>query len=407
MSKKKQKPYGLGTQAVHAGEDRKKPWDALTTPIYQTSTFLFNDSATVKAYTSKELDRFEYGRYSGPTERAAGNKIKALEGADDAILFSSGMAAVCTTLSALLSAGDHLVCSSELYKKSLQFILEDLSRWDIEATTVPVEDHKAAAAAVRPNTKIIFIETPTNPYMSIGDLPAYAKIAKKAGALLFVDATFATPYNMKPIDLGADLVMHSATKYFGGHNDLLAGVVMGNDLAVMEKIRGFHKKFGACMDPHCAYLLIRGLKTFPLRMARANASALELAQFLDNHPAVQRCFYPGLPSHPQHQLAKKQMTGFGGVVSFWIDAPLGQVNKFLDSLELCLVGPSLGGVETLVYHPATTSFYDITRKERLELGILDELVRISVGAEDPEDLIADIDQALGKIKTRGTKKAKK
>ena len=327
-----------------------------------------------------------------------------MELANDVILFSSGMAAVCTPLSALLSQGDHLVCSDELYKKSLQYILEDMSRWGIEATTVPVEDVKGAAAAVRPNTKMIFVESPTNPYMRLADVPAYAKIAKKAGALLLVDSTFATPYNMRPFELGADLVMHSATKYFGGHNDILAGCLLGNDVDLMDKIRGFHKKFGACIDPHCAYLLIRGLKTFPMRMERVNASALKLAQFLDKHPAVSKTFYPGLPSHPQHQLAKKLLTGFGGVVSFWVDAPLSQVNRFLDALELCFVGPSLGGVETLVYHPATTSFYDITRKERIELGILDELVRISVGAEDPDDLIADIDQALAKVKTRGSKR---
>lgn len=404
MSKKSSKPLDISTTAIHGGEEREKPWDALTTPIYQTSTFLFHDTATVKDYTSKKLFRYEYGRYGGPTERAAGQKIKALEEANDVILFSSGMAAVCTPLSALLSQGDHLVCSDELYKKSLQYILEDMSRWGIEATTVPVEDVKGAAAAVRPNTKMIFVESPTNPYMRLADVPAYAKIAKKAGALLLVDSTFATPYNMRPLDMGADLVMHSATKYFGGHNDILAGCLLGNDVDLMDKIRGFHKKFGACIDPHCAYLLIRGLKTFPMRMERVNASALKLAQFLDKHPAVSKTFYPGLPSHPQHQLAKKLLTGFGGVVSFWVDAPLSQVNRFLDALELCFVGPSLGGVETLVYHPATTSFYDITRKERIELGILDELVRISVGAEDPDDLIADIDQALAKVKTRGSKR---
>ncbi len=395
---------GLSTKAVHGGEDRRKPWDSLTTPIFQTSTFVFHDTDTVEAYTSKQLDRFEYGRYSGPTERAAARKLMELEGAQDAILFASGMAAVCTTLSALLSQGDHIVCSSELYKKSLQFVLEDLSRWGVEATPTPVEDVKAAEKAIRPNTKLVFIETPTNPYLRLGDIAAYARVAHKAGAWLFVDATFATPCNLKPLELGADLVMHSATKYFGGHNDLLAGALLGNDLDLMEKVRGFHKKFGACIDPHCAYLLIRGLKTLPLRMERCNASALKLAKFLDAHPAVRQCFYPGLPSHPQHALAKRMMKGFGGVVSFWLDAPLSQVNKFLNSLELCFMGPSLGGVETLVYHPASTSFYDITREERIQLGILDELVRVAVGCEDVEDLIADFEQALAKVKPRGKKK---
>lgn len=397
MSKTEKRALGLSTRAVHAGEERKKPWDALTTPIYQTSTFLFHDTETVKLYTSKKLDRFEYGRYGGPTERAAGRKIADLEGADDVILLASGMCAATTTMLSLLSSGDHVIVPGELYKKTLQFILEDLSRYGIRCTRVPIDDVDQLKAAVEPATKMIVAETPTNPYLRVADIPKLVAVAKKAGALLVVDSTFATPYNLNPLALGADLVLHSATKYLAGHNDILAGAILGpNDL--VERIRGFHKKVGGIIDAHCSYLLVRGLKTFALRVQQQNASAMKIAQFLAQHPKVAQTFYPGLPNHPDHRVAKRLMRGFGGVVTMLVDAPLRQVNRFLDSLELCFVGPSLGGVETLVYHPATTSYYEVTKKEREALGITDQLVRIAVGVEDADDLIADIAQALDRVK---------
>ena len=407
MSKRKTENArrGLSTQAVHSGEDRKKSWDALTTPIYQTSTFVFHDTKTVKRYTSKQLDRFEYGRYGGPTERAAGRKIASLERAEDAILFASGMCAATTTLMALLSSGDHVVVAGEVYKKTLQFIMEDLPRYGIRCTRVPIDDVSKLRAAVEPPTKMILTETPTNPYMRVADIPKFAAVTKKAGALLLVDSTFATPCNLNPLSLGADLVLHSATKYLAGHNDILAGAVLGS-AELVDRIRGFHKKVGGIIDAHCCYLLIRGMKTLALRVQHQNTSAMKIARFMDKHPKVQQTFYPGLPSHPDHRVAKRLMRGFGGVVTFLLDGTLSQVNRFIDSLELCFVGPSLGGVETLVYHPASTSYYDVTKKEREALGITDQLLRIAVGVEDTHDLIADIAQALDKVKTRKIKRKK-
>ena len=397
MSKpERPKGPGVSTQAVHAGEERKKSWDSLTTPIFQTSTFVFHDSKTVGLYTSKQLDRFEYGRYGGPTERAAAQKIAALEDAEDVILFASGMCAATTTLLALLSSGDHVVIAGDVYKKTLQFCLQDLPRFGIEATQARINDMEQLSQAMRPSTKIVLCETPTNPYLRVADIPQLAAAAKQNGALLIVDSTFGTPYNIKPLQLGADLVIHSATKYMGGHNDILAGAVLGPN-SLIEPVRTYHKKVGGIIDAHCAYLLVRGLKTFALRLERQNASAITIAQFLESHPKVKQTYYPGLPSHPDHEIAARLMQGHGGVVTMLIDAELPEVNRFLDSLELCFVGPSLGGVETLVYHPATTSYYDVTKQERDALGIVDQLVRIAVGVEDPEDLIEDIEQALAKV----------
>ena len=394
---------GLSTQAVHSGEDRKKPWDTLTTPIYQTSTFLFHDTKDVERYTSGQLDRFEYGRYGGPTERAAGQKIAALEGAEDFVLFASGMCAATSTLMALLSQGDHLVVAGELYKKTLQFIQDDLPRFGIRCTCVGIDDLDQLNDAIEPTTKLIIAESPTNPYLRVADIPALAEIARKHGILLIVDSTFATPYNLNPLSLGADLVIHSATKYLAGHNDILAGVVLGPS-GLIDRVRDFHKKVGGMIDAHCCYLLIRGLKTFALRVSHQNASAMKIAQFLEGHPKVQQTFYPGLPSHPNHRVARRLMRGFGGVVTMLLDAPLSQVNRFMNSLKLCFVGPTLGGVETLVYHPASTSFYELTKPEREALGITDQLIRIAVGIEDTDDLLADLAQALDKVKGRNKSK---
>lgn len=398
-SKSNDRPQGFSTRAVHAGEARKKPWDSLTTPIYQTSTFLFHDTDTVKLYTSKQLDRFEYGRYGGPTERAAGQKIADLEGAEDVLLFASGMCAATTTMLALLSSGDHIVVPGELYKKTLQFILGDLPRYGIRCTRVPIDDVGQIKAAIEPGTKMIFVESPTNPYLRVADIPKLAAVAKQAGVVLAVDSTFATPLNLRPLELGADLVIHSVTKYLAGHNDILAGAVLGSNKQV-EPIRVFHKKLGGIIDPHACYLLIRGLKTLALRVQQQNSSAMKIAQFLHKHPKVRQTFYPGLPSHPDHRVAKRLMGGFGGVVTLLIDGPLSQVNRFINSLKLCFVGPTLGGVETLVYHPASTSYYDVSKAEREALGITDQLIRIAVGVEDTDDLIADLDQALGHVKKR-------
>jgi len=399
MAKRKRQrkaDLGLATRAVHAGEERKKWADVIATPIAQTSTFIFQNTKDLQDFTSKKKARFEYGRYGNPTELVAARRIASLEGAEDCLLFASGMSAVTTTLLALLSKGDHIIITDDIYKKTWRFCTSDLPRFGIEYSIAPMGDYKKLEAMVQPNTKIIFSESPTNPYLYIVDLEKLGDVARRAKALFIIDGTFATPYNQRPLEHGADLVVHSATKYFGGHNDLLAGAIVGSR-KLMEKIRTFHQTSGAVIDPHCAFLLIRSLKTFPLRVERSNQSAMRLAEFLEGHPKVDRVYYPGLKSHPQHKIAKKQMDGFGGVVTFLTKGNLDGAKRLLNSLRLCFIGPSLGGTETLISHPAMGSYYDMTREQRYDLGITDTLFRLALGMEDPEDIIADLEQGLKKV----------
>ncbi|MEW6359422.1 MAG: aminotransferase class I/II-fold pyridoxal phosphate-dependent enzyme [Planctomycetota bacterium] len=388
--------WGLATRAVHAGETRQKWSDVIATPIAQTSTFVFQNTKDIQDYTSKKKARFEYGRYGNPTELVASRRIASLEGAEDCLLFASGMNAVTTTFLALLSKGDHIVITDDIYKKTWSFCTSDLPRFGIECSIAPMGDYKKLEAMVRPNTKIIFSESPTNPYLYVVDLERLGDIARRKKALFIIDATFATPVNQRPLEHGADIVLHSVTKYLGGHNDLLGGAIVGSNKLV-EKVRTFHKTMGGVMDPHCAFLLIRGLKTFAVRVERANRTAMRVAEFLEKHPKVEKVYYPGLKSHPQHKIAKKQMDGFGGVVTFLAKGNLAGAKRLLNSLKLCFIGPSLGGTETLITHPAMGTYYDMTRKQRYELGITDTLFRLAVGMEDAEDLIADLKQALKKV----------
>jgi len=257
-------------------------------------------------------------------------------------------------------------------------------------------DYKQLARSIKKNTKIIFSESPTNPYLNIIDMERMLKIRENWDGLMVIDSTFATPYNQKPLEWGMDLVIHSATKYLAGHNDILAGAVLGRK-ELLEKITDFQYTTGATIDPHCCYLLLRGIKTAALRVAYQNESAMKIAEFLEGHPKIRKVFYPGLPSHPHHQIATEQMDGYGGVVSFWTKGNLKKVNKFLDSLQSIYIAPSLGGVESLMSHPATVTYYRNTRKERYALGITDQLCRLALGIEDPEDIIDDLDQALWKM----------
>jgi cystathionine gamma-synthase len=381
--------------SVHAGEDRRRYADAITTPIVQTSTYVFKDSKEVEAYTKHGKARFEYGRYGNPTEQVAQRRLAALEGAEDCVLFASGMSAIVTTILALVKRGDHLVITDDAYKKTLEFCSQYLQRFGVTCTIVPFGDYGALDRAVRRSTRFIFSESPTNPYLNIFDLPRLRAIARRHGVLTVIDSTFATPINQRPLEWGVDLVIHSATKYLAGHNDILAGAVLGSR-ALIEPIRLLHKAFGGVLDPHCSYLLVRGLKTLPLRVERQNQTALKLARFLEGHPRVERVYYPGLASHPHHAIAKEQMSGFGGVVSFDIRGNLATAKRFMDRLRLCSIAPSLGGVETLITHPATVTYYRETRKQRYALGITDTLFRVAVGVEDADDLIADLDQALAR-----------
>jgi cystathionine gamma-synthase len=338
--------------------------------------------------------RGEYGRYGNPTTLVAEGKLAALEGADRAVLFATGMNAITTTFLAFLSSGDHAVVIRDSYRRTREFTTTYLPRWGIETTLVDIDQPEDLAKAVRPNTRMIFAETPTNPYLRILDLSYVAGIAKEKGILTAVDSTFATPINIRPLELGIDLVIHSATKYLAGHNDLLAGVVLGNHtlLSQLEFMRGLLGGFGG---PHDAYLLIRGLKTLALRVRQQNASGLKVAQFLEGHPAVENVYYPGLPSHPDYAVAQGQMKGFGGVVSFELSGDKDLTSKFVDLVELPYVGPTLGGVEGIIQQQAL--FVSLDEKERRATGIRDNLVRYALGIEDAEDIIADLAQALKRL----------
>ncbi|MFW6133780.1 MAG: trans-sulfuration enzyme family protein [Planctomycetota bacterium] len=390
---------GFSTRAIHAGEDRSRYADSITTPIVQTSTYVFKDTDEIAAYTRGGKERFEYGRYGNPTELVAARRLAALEEAEDCVVFSSGMSAVTTTILAMVRAGDHIVITDDAYKKTLEFCSSYLQRFGVDCTIVPFGDYDALDRAVRDETAFIFSESPTNPYLNIFDLERLGEIAERHDVRTVIDSTFATPINQRPLQWGVDLVIHSGTKYLGGHNDILAGAVLGRG-ELIEPIRALHKAIGGVIDPHCCYLLLRGMKTLPLRVTRQNASAQRVAEFLADHPRVKRVYYPGLVDHPHHDIAVRQMSGFGGVVTFDVKGRLSDVKRFLDALELCYIAPSLGGVETLVTHPASVSYYNQTRKRRYELGITDTLVRLAVGIEEPEDVIADLDQALRKTGSR-------
>lgn len=396
-------PRDLSTACVRAGQPRQDAYDAVTTPISCTSTYAFGSSAELRDHFEGRTNREEYGRYGNPTVRAAEEKLAALDGGGDACLFASGMAAVTTTLFALLKKGDHVVLTADCYRRTRSFVQNFLARYGVDATLVPAGDLAALEAGVRPETRVIVTESPTNPYLRVADIEGIAAIKKKFPKVkVLVDSTFATPINQRPLEQGADLVIHSATKYLGGHNDLLAGVVTG-DAGLVSVVRDLRGVLGGVLDPHAAYLLIRGIKTLALRVERQNRTALAVAQFLEAHPAVERVFYPGLPSHPDHELASKTMSGFGGVISFVLRTSLEGTARALDACQLATVAPSLGGVETLIEQPALMSFYELTPQERAAIGIRESLVRLAVGIEDEKDIIADLERVLATV-SQATKK---
>lgn len=387
---------GASTLAVHGGEPRTKPGNAITTPIMQTATYTFADTSELCDHFEGRIEREEYGRYGNPTQRIAERKLAALEGAEDALLLSSGMAAVTTTLFAMLSKGAHVVVTDDAYRRTRQFLNQTLRRFGVDVSTVPAGDYIRLEEAIRPSTRILFSESPTNPYNRVVDLERLAAIGRKHRVKTVIDATFATPVNQRPIEFGIDLVIHSATKYLGGHNDLLAGAVLGSE-ALVSGIRDLQAITGAVPDPFSAYLLIRGLKTLALRVKQQNANAQALAEFLEAHPKVARVHYPGLESHPEHALAKQQMQGFGAVVSFEVVGDLAAGTRLVDACTIPRIAPSLGGVESLIEQPALMSFYELSTEERLQVGIKDSLIRYAVGIEDGADLIADIAAALDRV----------
>ena len=386
-------PKGASTQSVHGGERDHQTSDSITTPIHQTSTYWFKDSEQVRAYQEGRLDRDEYGRYGNPTLRGGQRKLAELEGAEDALFFASGMCAATTAFLALLPQNGHLVITSDCYRRTRQFCNEYLVKLGVETTVIDPSDISQLKNALRDNTALFFTEAPTNPYLRVIDIPEAVQVCHAQGVRVIIDTTFATPINLRPIEQGADLVVHSATKYLGGHNDLLAGAAAGNK-DIIEELRHAVGILGGILDAHPAYLLLRGMKTLALRMERHNNNGQAIAQILEAHPNVRRVFYPGLASHPDHAVASRSMSGYGGVVSFEIEGDFDATTRFVDACRIPYIAPSLGGVEALIEMPALMSYWDKSAEERQALGISDSLVRLSCGIEDPKDLIADLEQAL-------------
>ena len=387
---------GSATSSVHAGELRQQEANAITTPIYQTSTFWFRNSKEVTDFQEGKSKREEYGRYGNPTWRSVERKISALEGGEETVLFASGMCAATTTFMALLPEGSHLIVTSDCYRRTRQFINQFLSRMSVETTVIEPSNLEAFEAAIRPNTKIFFTESPTNPYLRVVDVPAFTEVAHANGVKVIIDSTFATPVNHRALGDGADLVLHSATKYLGGHNDLLAGTVTG-PRELIEPVRSALGVLGGIIDAHAAWLLLRGIKTLDIRMERHNSNGLALATYLERHPKIRKVWYPGLKSHPDFEIAQRIMSGAGGVVTFEIETDLEGAMRFIDATTIPYQAPSLGGVESLIELPVTMSFWDVPKPKRLELGITDSLVRFACGIENADDIISDIEQALAKV----------
>ncbi len=391
----------LTTTAIHGREQRAKPYHSLVTPICCTSTFTFEDMDDVnhtqdQYLDGKYLERQEYGRYGNPTQHAVEQRLAALEEADAAILSASGMYAITATLLGLLSSGDHMILTQDCYRRTREFCSTYLSRWGIETTIVPACDIDAIEKAMRSNTRLILTEVPTNPWLRVIDLEALVEVARAHGVKVIADSTLASPCNLRPLALGVDLVVHSATKYLGGHNDLLAGVVLGEEDLITE-LRELHFNLGGIVAPQTAYNLLRGIKTLGLRVEHHNASGMAIARFLECQPKIRSVHYPGLPSHPDHDVAVRFMSGYGGMVSFEIDGTRERTSAFVDALRMPFIGPSFGGTEALVIQPAIQSYCGLTAEQRLAVGITDQLVRYAAGLEDARDLIEDLAQALDQI----------
>lgn len=385
---------GLSTQCVHAGERRQKPEGSITAPIFTASTYTFESTDSLMEFVEGREEREEYGRYGNPNEKSVEAKLAALDGAEDAILYSSGMAAIVGLLMSRLNAGDEIVFFDQCYHRSREFCTKHLSRFGVVTRQVPTGDFDAMEAAITPATKMLVSESPTNPHLTAVDLERFVAIGKAHEVETLIDATLATPYNIKPVDYGVDYVLHSATKYLGGHNDLLAGVISGRKDA-LEPVRALRGILGSVNSPHSLYLLERGLKTFELRMQRHNENGQRVAEFLEAHPRVEKVYYPGLKSHPTHAIAASQMKGFGGLITFLVkDADWKETSRIVDGSQIARIAPSLGGVETLIEQPLIMSYFHCTPEERQRFGIPDNMIRMSCGIENPEDLIRDLDQAL-------------
>ena len=388
---------GTSTRSVHGGEGTVRPGRSITPPVVMSSTYPFENTAELHDFMQGRVARpHEYGRYGNPTIDAVEAKLAALEGGREAVLMSSGMAAITTTLLAMLRAGQHIVLTRDVYRKTRLFVRTLLSRYGVEFDIVD-PTAEAIEAALREETKIIFTELPTNPYLRVLDLEAVVGLAKSRRVKTIIDATFATPINFRPLDLGVDLVVHSTTKYLGGHNDLLGGVVIGRG-GLVGAIRDTVGMMGPISDPHGAYLLFRGLKTLGLRVQRHNENGLRVARALEARTdKIERVWYPGLESHPDHANATRYLSGHGGVVSFELKGGIEAGSRLVDAVRIPKIAPSLGGVESLIEQPALMSFYDLSPEQRAEIGIREGLIRFSAGIEDGEDLERDLMAALDAV----------
>jgi cystathionine beta-lyase/cystathionine gamma-synthase len=384
----------VNTRVIHLGEGQSSEAAPLTTPIYQTTTFVFESAEDVRQYNEGKSRRYLYSRYENPTVVVVEKKIATLEGAEAALTFSSGMAAVATTLMALVRAGDEVLCSAAIYGGTLHFLHDVLAKFGVDPRFLSLEELADPSCVFSARTRVLWFESPINPTARCVDVRRAAEACRGRGVVSVIDNTFASPINQQPLRLGIDLVMHSATKYLGGHSDVTGGAVAGS-AELVASIARVRRLLGTVMDPQPAYMLNRSLKTLSLRVARHNATALTVAQFLDRDPRVSRVYYPGLPSHPDHEIASSQMTGFGGTLCFDLGGSYARAAAFFDRLKVIRRAASLGGAESLCSLPVLTSQWGHTDEQLAGAGVTPGMVRLSIGLEDPGDLIADIDQALG------------
>jgi methionine-gamma-lyase len=398
MNKEKLSKMGFSTRAVHAGYE-KNEHGALATPIYQTSTFIFDSAEQGGRRFALEEGGYIYTRLGNPTNTQVEEKLASLENGEAAVSTASGMGAITSVIWAAVSAGDHIVAAKTLYGCTFAFMNHGLTRFGVEIDFVDTSDPENVRKAMKPNTKVVYLESPANPNMNLTDIEAVAKIAHEVeGCLVVVDNTYCTPYIQRPLDMGADVVVHSATKYLNGHGDVIAGFAVGKKEFIDQvRLVGIKDMTGASLSPFDAYLINRGMKTLELRMERHCANAQKVAEFLEAHPAVESIYYPGLKSFPQYELAKKQMKLPGAMIAFELKGGLEAGRQLMNTVELCTLAVSLGDTETLIQHPASMTHSPYTPEERAEAGISEGLVRLSVGLENVEDIIADLKQALDQL----------
>lgn len=394
----------FNTKVIHGAQNYDPVTGAHVSPIYQTTTYVFKDIEDAIRLNQHQDQGFTYTRFGSPTQAELEKKIAMLEHAEAALAVGSGMAAISTALMTSLQSGDHIIAGDVIYGCTFAFIHNVLPKYGIEFTLVDTSNLDEIKNAVKPNTKVIYLETPSNPTLRISDIKSTAEFAHENGIKVIVDSTFASPYLQNPLDIGADVVVHSATKYLCGHGTVVAGVIASKKEFIDKARFPYLQTFGAVISPFDAWLLMLGIKTLGIRMERHCSNAQKIAEYLDKHPMVEKVYYPGLPSHPTHEIAKKQMRGFGGMMSFDVKGGIEGAKIFMNSVKVFTLATSLGNIDSLVQHSPTMSHFDMSKEDRMKAGINDGQVRVSVGVEDVDDLIGDLEQALDKVKEYITNK---